>query len=144
MTARSATRDPEHAPQRMSNVICGHCGGNIIVDNDSSAPHVRCPSCLHRVKVLRSVSRTGEYCGGQSRADLASGSTGVSCGDYGHSYNGTPTVPRPLRRHRHDYRSHPRRAARPATAPAGVLLVASIVTLYILVTLSLGWLRAGG
>ena len=141
LATRTATSTLQPVPQRAFRLVCGYCGGNIAVESGSLAHHVRCPSCSHRVKVVRSVSRTCEYCGAQSSGDLTNGSMAAACNDCGRSFTVGPVVAPVLRRHQHGRRrSHPRSGADRAKAPAGVLLVVAIVILHVLVALSPGWL----
>ena len=129
-----------HTPQRALRLVCGYCGGNIVVESCSAEQRVRCPSCLHRVKMGRIASHECEYADGHSRAGVASGSMDATRAERGRSYTTTPVMAPTLRHHRHGHRgSHPRSGADPAV----ILLVAAIVILYLLVKLSLVWFGSG-
>jgi len=142
---RIATPTPQRVPRKVFCLVCGCCGGNIAVESGSPAQHVRCPSCSHRVKVVRSAPHECEYCGAQCRIDLTSGSMVATCNACGRSYTVRPVVARALRRHWHDdHRSRPRNGADPSTGPAVMLLVTGFVLLYFLVMLSLGLFGSGG
>ena len=139
VATRIAASTLQPVPQRAFRLVCGHCGGNIALDSGSLARDVRCPTCSHRVKVGRSVSRTCEYCGTQSSVDPTNGSMPATCGDGGRAYTAGPVMTRVLRRHQHGHRrSHPCSSADPGAGVAVALIGASLALLYILVQVSLG------
>lgn len=137
-----ATSTLQPVPQCEFFLVCAYCGDRIAVEGGSLAHHVRCPSCAHRVKVVRSASHTCEYCGARSIVDLTDGSTVAACDDCGRSSKVAAVVAPTLRRRRQRCRSHPRSGADSAV---GLLPVAILILfLYALVNLSLELLGSGG
>ncbi|MCP4590298.1 MAG: hypothetical protein GY842_06120 [bacterium] len=128
---------PEPATRHIFRLICGGCGGEIVVDSDSAGSHARCPHCTHRVKVVRSASHTCVHCGAKASADLARGTSVGICDRCKRPYMvGTATAPL-VKRHHHHHHHH----RRPRSAPVvitrengiGVIVMSAVILLSMLV-----------
>lgn len=139
---RGAVSVAQAVPHRASCPVCGHCGSNITVESGSLAHYVRCPSCAHRVKVTRFVSRRCEYCGVQCRIDLTDGSMVAACDNCGRSYAFAAVVAPTPKHYRQSYRSYRRRGADFAAMLCQVAIL--ILLLYVLVRSAMGLLGSGG
>jgi len=132
----ATARDPPS--RRVFHLLCGACGGCVVVESDSRERHVRCPHCAHRVKVVRSAPHTCAYCGADSSADLTAGSTVGACEQCRRPYL-VGAVPAPVaRKHKHSH--HPRpHAGRTISTVSGirVIVVSALVLLGILAMLLL-------
>ncbi|MCK4658695.1 MAG: hypothetical protein KAV82_04160 [Phycisphaerae bacterium] len=74
-----ATSVAEPTVREVFHLVCGGCGGDVVVDRGSLSHHVQCPHCSQQVKVLRLTSFVCEHCGASGNADLTGGSRVVIC-----------------------------------------------------------------
>ena len=126
---RTATPCAEQAP-RGFRLVCGGCGGNVMVEGDCTGRHVRCPHCSSAIKVLRSAPHTCEHCGANVGADLTAGLTVAVCEQCGHPYLLEPPIAPARKKHRR------RRALRPhnhgpvaGTDGMGLIVLGAVILL---------------
>ena|GEM_PF-4796346 len=115
---------------RRFRLVCGACGGNVLVEDDCADRHIRCPFCSSTIKALRSTRHTCERCGAKVSADLTGGLTVAICEQCGHPYLLGPVTAPVRRKHRRRHHSRPRdREIVAGTDGIGIIVLSAVILL---------------